>query len=353
MLNINECTENVKKVFNIFNNFFGQENVDFQESNNNINILVYFPEITVTNELENSHKILDVYVKIAINNNGVLQRKFKITRSTYTIQEVVANYCHSHIQNIRLAFEDCFNIPCLGTGPIAHTVYNLENNFSESIWELFCYELKLYLETESLVGIPYRKMANIPENITGEFSKINYNSQNFYINKDDTFNKILGRFIHFCLQKDLPLCYNGNAVEILGSALKKSVLMTNLFIEFLNSTQLTGLITPNVINNLFTTVYIKDKEIYRIKGDFSFFGESTKEDFIYIYEDTPLFIFKDSVVRAHFIENLQEADSLIPYKFLKKNVVFYLLSELEKVLNLLLSSNGSEYFTISSKTRLV
>lgn len=126
------------------------------------NIIVYYPEITLTNEYKEEHTIYDVYIKIQLREHRITN--FTINRSTYSKTEILSGYIHSHTahRNIRTYSSDFreYTDMCLGTGPIRTTLDTLRNiDCPIEMIGLFCQELDNYLKVESLAGGPYIKMS--------------------------------------------------------------------------------------------------------------------------------------------------------------------------------------------------
>ena len=125
------------------------------------NILVWFPEKIITNEKGESHTLLDLYVKIPLKHTGKMISGFYMNRATYTINEVNADYMHSHVPGIPKSDFSIFSTPCHGSGPISTTCYTLGRDCDLDIWKLFCLELDRYVGVESKRGGPYRHMSDI------------------------------------------------------------------------------------------------------------------------------------------------------------------------------------------------
>ena len=127
-------------------------------------IYVWWPRVTVTNEYNKSVNIQDLYAKIEIQNDGTIPYEcngFKLNRATYTREQFISGYMHSHINIIPKNNFTQFQIPCLGRGPIISTIGTLKNDYDEATWMLFCQELSMYVTVESISGGPYRRMDNI------------------------------------------------------------------------------------------------------------------------------------------------------------------------------------------------
>lgn len=206
-------TESVNIVYNIFKDFFDEVRVDLQVnkkfkddldcilehvseetlnklSNYNLNttldiakfittcttrvpfyIYVHFPDVTITNEHNDSINIKDLYARIPIYWNGTLNHRFEMIVTTYTRVLFNAGYCHSHLHHL-YGNKPTFDTPCLGTGPLVKTCRVLTSNFTEDNWRLFCVELSRYVTVESLLGTPYYRMTNITDKSNNKPIKI-------------------------------------------------------------------------------------------------------------------------------------------------------------------------------------
>ena len=208
-------TESVNTVYDIFKDFFNEVRVDLQVnkrfksffdnlleepseftlnklSDYNLNakldvadfintyyqeppffIFVHFPDVTITNEHNDSINIKDLYARIPIYWNGTLKRRFEMIVTTYTRTLFNAGYCHSHLHTL-YGNKPCFDTPCLGTGPLVETCSVLTSNFTEDNWRLFCVELSRYVTVESLLGTPYYRMTNITNKSNNKPIKVHY-----------------------------------------------------------------------------------------------------------------------------------------------------------------------------------
>jgi hypothetical protein len=245
-------TSNVYEVKEILEEFFTEERVDFQnllsfedfktivEEKNNvpitlfgstITILIYYPEITITNEYNRSTTIKDVYIKLNIDYSGKLINSFYINRATYTIKEYTSCYVHSHAPRLDKSNPTIFRTMCLGSGPIIRTINNLINNFNKDFWKLFCFELHKYLQTESISGGPYIRLENIGTNNSSNY----YSYGLSYINDYDTnlFTKEqLKDFYKYVINsKKLIFNYINEQYDIGLNHINYIVLISNLFIK--------------------------------------------------------------------------------------------------------------------------
>lgn len=272
-------TSNIYEVKEVLEDFFTEEKVDFQnlitfenfktiieENNNNIpstlfdspvTVLIYYPEITITNEFNKSITIKDVYIKLNIRYSGKLCDSFTINRSTYSIKEYTSHYIHSHAPRLDISYPSIFRSMCLGYGPIRATIHNLIECFNVDFWKLFCFELHKYLQVESISGGPYLKLENVGMNGLNTY----YNYTLTYIETYNTtlFTKEqLKDFYKYVINsKKLTFNYTNNQYNIGLSDINYIVLLSNLFIEWANKNIN---ITQDLYNNL-----ISDNFLVKVK----------------------------------------------------------------------------------------
>lgn len=232
-------TESVNIVYDIFKNFFNEIRVDLQVNNkfkryldtvlentneNGLNILsnynlnntldiakiinnytleppffifVHFPDVTITNENNDSINIKDLYARIPIYWNGTLNYRFEMIVTTYTRTLFNAGYCHSHLHHL-YGNKPVFDTPCLGTGPLVGTCNVLTSDFTEDNWRLFCVELSRYVTVESLLGTPYFRMTNISDKRSNKLINIHNVSNYIWDHKE-----LLIETIHNLVSKKL------------------------------------------------------------------------------------------------------------------------------------------------------
>lgn len=160
-------------------------------------IFVHFPDVTITNEHNDSINIKDLYVRIPIYWNGTLNRRFEMIVTTYTRTLFNAGYCHSHLHHL-YGNKPVFDTPCLGTGPLVETCNVLTSNFTEDNWRLFCVELSRYVTVESLLGTPYFRMTNISDKRSNKLINIHKVSNYIWDHKE-----LLIETIHNLVSKKL------------------------------------------------------------------------------------------------------------------------------------------------------
>ena len=205
--------QKVQSVYEVFKDFFGEDYVDFQPrltegffkqsiihklqnldikiadtavcdfpielsdtivkgleelcANYKVDIYVWWPRVTVTNEYNKSINIKDLYAKIAVQLDGRIpyeNRGFGLNRATYTKDQFLSNYMFSHIEGIPKGNFESFMLPCLGTGPINNTINTLKSSYDGVTWMLFCQELAMYVTVESIKGGPWRRLETVGSN---------------------------------------------------------------------------------------------------------------------------------------------------------------------------------------------
>lgn len=147
------------RVYSLFKEYFGEDRVDMQ----NNSIIVWWPEVLISNEYNESHTIKNLYAKLSVDNHGSLIGRFQLNRTEYTYSEWVSGYKHSHVPRISYYEDGCkyWEDPCLGSGPIRETCCQLNLGYDEDVWRLFIFELDQYVGHESVEGVPYIRINTI------------------------------------------------------------------------------------------------------------------------------------------------------------------------------------------------
>jgi len=139
-----------------------------------LQVTLYFPKFTIKNQMNKSKIIKDFFVKFYIDKDGkILNSSFEASRSTYTNNELVAGYRHSHLPRV---FGDKnnpvwlnFQTMCLGYNNQIHVSMALledavkkKENISD-FFELFVRNIVSVIEYESIEGTPYIRMSAIDD----------------------------------------------------------------------------------------------------------------------------------------------------------------------------------------------
>ena len=187
----NELTD-LHKIYDIFEEYYGEDRVDIQYINQEtldqiiihtpsllypekvsiFDIIVYFPEITITNDYKETHTIYDTYCKISVSADGSY-RGFKIARATLDKQEYLTGYVHSHATTSSRLVTGVWRDFCFGTSIICDTLSRVSLNNLDS-WSLFCLQLDELLKVESNEGVPYKSLNTIYSNEENSFIKNKY-----------------------------------------------------------------------------------------------------------------------------------------------------------------------------------
>ena len=259
------------EIFRVFSEYFGEDKVDLQgyrtkaEFTNYVlggmtpgaalctvvrdavpcfTLLVWFPEVRITNENNKSTYVKDLYVKIFIDISGQLSGKFYINRATYTHAQLRCGYIHSHVPRLDTINPAQFRTPCTGEGPINITISSLNTVYDIDLWQLFCSELEDYVQTESIEGVPYRRLESLGGEVIGgsssSFFYVMFNQEAWYRFSNDTpiidvnFEFILD-FVRYLLKsKVLPMEYSNGTYSIGMSPVQATILISNKFIEWFN-----------------------------------------------------------------------------------------------------------------------
>jgi hypothetical protein len=138
-------------------------------------IIIYYPNITISNEKNRQHSIKDLFVNLKFELNRKTKKVNIIgifgRRATLTYEEVCSNYAHSHLNpNIvryfdtkdKNYFRNLITRFCTGSGEINILLaeYN-SNDFSEDRFNLILVQLMTLISWESIEGTPYRYIGNI------------------------------------------------------------------------------------------------------------------------------------------------------------------------------------------------
>lgn len=289
---------------------------------NTFDILVWWPEVTVTNENNKSVNIQDLYAKITIKQDGTIPyeyRGFKLTRSTFSPLQYASGYVHSHIP--RLYGLPHFDLPCLGIGPIKNTVLSLQNNWDEMLWMLFCQELSLYVTVESLRGGPYINLESIG-NLNSD-----YHYRDFVMN--DSLENFKGGdvedFIAYYLKNThLSFDFKNESFTIGSSYYNFIIDISNCYIAWFNQTPH----TEDEINDLYNYRIIN----FTVAANGRFYNSNYQ----YTIPDsnlngTPLnFTFKGVPVRLRITEQGEEP---VRTTLLNNNIASGILHRILKTIN--------------------
>lgn len=248
-----------------------------------IEILIRFPNVTVTNEYGKSIDITELYTRVRIYSNGTMSHRFDMIRSEYTTVQYMSGYAHSHLPGAYLEWMQ----PCLGSGPIYSTMHSLMSNFDENIWGLFCYELSKYVTVESVAGVPYIRLETVGARTGGvNFDETPMRSYTCYR------TGILNGFIrHYINTQEFKVSFSNGVYAIGEDYLTFTIKMSRDFIDWYNRKLVIGvynvsmrdliscgilrkylivgkqLYTSNVTDRLADIENIQGRELFTFKGE--------------------------------------------------------------------------------------
>lgn len=352
--------EKPRRIFEIFSDYFGEDKVDMQGfrtkeefcenkslgKNNTdaislpggIFILVWFPEVKVTNEYNKSVYIQDLYAKVNIDTEGQLIGKFYLNRATYPLSHMQANYLHSHVPGINTSNFSDFLTPCTGSGPINATIGGLNREFDEDMWQLFCSELEDFTQVESIAGIPYRRLENIGNRQSySVVQRFFYVARGFYGKVARSLYEfryvdlgIIPDFTRYLLKNvSLPMEYSNGTYCLGMSYYDVAILISNKFIEWFN-------LENNPYRKLYNFQYLKDKDIINeymvVDGRIYTLSATSSINSYRDYEGKLICKFKGREIRLH-IGNILSSEQHSA-TLLTENVIRDIVSAICKVVNL-------------------
>ena len=293
-------------------------------------IVVHFPEVTITNENNKSIVIQDLYAKVCINGLGNLCSGPLFNRATYPYVQLVRGYMHSHINGI--VTDDHFTSSCLGSGPINRTINSLRLECEEGLWKLYCIELEKYVHVESLQGGPYHRLENVTGRNTTKVSSEIRMYTSFPINNDVGLREFLINFTSILLgSPELKWITKYNFGYSLGMSLSEFILVASkIFINYYNTELLKNNI--DLPQNYLFDVNILSNYIFEDDTLAALFSEDTLSSSRASLQGKELFVFKDKPVIFNILPKNYDPDhtNLI---LLSQNLCNYLATQLTYIIN--------------------
>ena len=326
----NAMTYHPKAVYDIFKDFFGDERVDiqgfpdekefkeiigdtpaeriitssFKTALRNIHfdeifIIIHFPEVRITNENDRYVDVKNLWARVEISTSGTLEGSFKLNRSEYQDIHWSSDYMHSHVNGISFNFSPV----CTGTGPINNTICSLNRDFDTDMWYLFCLELSKYVETESLVGVPYRRLETIGTNRMIELCN-HFSTESIIALGNEGF-AIINAFIkHLAETKILKFNYVQGRISLAMSYVDYIVSISNEFISWYNKAFNEGIYTITYDN------LIVDEIIRKVKIEGSKIYSRANRRSVSESGGRLLFKFKGEDIRLRILDTTTEEDNM-------------------------------------------
>lgn len=277
-------------------------------------ILIHFPTVRVTNEHDKYVDIYDLYARVQFNYEGKLTDNFQLLKATYTYDQLMSGYSHSHLPSIwRIQNTREWQYPCLGRGPIERTQERLWHNYNKDVWGLFAYELSKYVTVESLTGGPYIRLENIGKN-SNQLYNGNYHFTSLDVYElrgyNNSIRHMLKHFISYYIKhNDIKLNYvNGH--YCLGEDVFTFVIkLSNALIDYINNNPDKLVNIPQYTtlkDRLFQEVTICNEMFYSDNGN----GRFSESD-IQTMEQRALFTFKGNPVHIKVIRNAVSSNNTV------------------------------------------
>lgn len=314
-------------------------------------ILVWWPTVTVTNENDRSVDIQDLYAKITLTMGGTLPWEysgFRLTRTTFSETQYANGYCHSHVPHFSGVPD--FQDPCLGTGPIRHTIMDLHRQYEEALWMLFCQELSLYVTVESLRGGPYFRMENISSiRALSGYDDYTHNAGSFEglscfwrhnPSKRQLFKDLLKHFTFYYLKKGHLVLNYKEGIFISGMTFFDFIIdISNSFIDFYNQYG-----QAENVQDLYDRHILEEA----LAANNKFYLPDSAQNADTSLEGSEMFVFKEEMKHLHiFSENSAhtETTTLLNWK-----IAGYLLGNILKIINYRYRNEHTKQLNSSSPT---
>ena len=293
-------------------------------------IVVHFPEVTITNENNKSIVIQDLYAKVCINGLGNLCSGPLFNRATYPYIQMVKGYMHSHINGIVTGEQ--FTSSCLGSGPINRTINSLRLECEEGLWKLYCIELEKYVHVESLQGGPYHRLENVTGNSTAKVSPEIKMYTSFPIANDPGLREFLINFTSILIgSPELKWITKYNLGYSLGMSLSEFILVASkIFINYYNTELLKNNI--DLPQNYLFDVNVLSNYIFEDDTLAELFSNDTLSSSRASLQGRELFVFKDKPVILNILPKNYDPNhnNLI---LLSQNLCNYLATQLTYIIN--------------------
>lgn len=327
---ITHVNQKVRGVYEVFMNFFGEQYVDIQKDVMYPYYIIYvwWPHVTVTNEFNKSVSIQDLYAKIKINLEGLIPYEFPgflLNRATYSKEQFLSDYMHSHIRGIPKDNFSYFETPCLGQGPIRSTINTLKTDYDIAEWMLFCQELSMYVTVESISGGPWRRMENI-----GSYT-IAYGYIDYDFSSDFTYPlfftvSMRKEFIKYYLANGhLSLSFR-NGQFICGMPFYEYIIdLSNTFIDYCNETLYTKDYIQLLFNNsILLHLLVSNGKFYAISND-------RQNQDLNRYRNKLVLTFKDKKIFTTITESSN--NEYFPATIINNKIAMNILKNILKVIN--------------------
>lgn len=306
-------TEPLLKVNEIICDYFTEDHVDFlyDESAELGTFLIWFPRVTVTNETDDKTDVYDLFVRFSVHSNGKLVNVFQMGKTTYTKNQLLSRYLHSHCSGYPEHGVNMFYSCCLGTGPLVRTISTLMSNYDEAIWRLFCGELDLYTQTESRQGVPYRYISSIGGRtyIDTNFVWATSVPSQFVSLFREGFNRVIS-------EKLIPFTFNHGLYKIAMHPVDLTIAVSDCLLSIYDANPASF---SNCLRVGIAEAVLRDGKLYSINGSYN---ESLLHD---NFDDTYI-VFKGEHKMFRIIDNQDDSDNVSSVRIISQAIIKYFLS---------------------------
>ena len=153
--------------------YYGDDNVWVDADKIQGDVIIRFPEIEITNSLEDSHILKDLYFKINVRKSGF----HGVSMARTTVNECEFNrYIFSHLSSCRPG--KYLSDLCLGDTEFNRDYHKAANGNDFRAIDRFIATIGGYLSWESIEGVPYKKF--------GDYKLPKIIEKNAYVGKYDS-----------------------------------------------------------------------------------------------------------------------------------------------------------------------
>ena len=271
-------------------------------------IIVYIPKATVVNERDSSIDIFDVYIKVPMFLSGLMAHNFTLCRATYPISQWAAGYRHSHTTRFRdTASAKEFSNCCLGSGPIVDTIIELRIAFDEVKMGLFCHELKMYVDNESISGGPYIRMSEVnspTSRVVDRYNTITLRNRSMPDSIENNYG-LFNEFVSYLItNKLLSFNFVNGCYSLATNFIDTTLLLSNAFIDFFNLKLLSNENLEGVtIDYLYASSVLVKGRLDSQKESIELISTRGNNVAIPSRNGSYMFMFKDKPVSLNVIED--------------------------------------------------
>jgi hypothetical protein len=183
---------------------------------------IHYPEITVTNVVNEKHTMKDVWIKISLEPKGFSNYSlisFSIARESLSLAEYVSEYQFSHTDKSNYFH---WGSLCTGSGYFNDLYSKIrgDDQFNEATLEEFLLALQFYLEWESIEGTPYHYIDNIKlSNRGSSIPSITHDDV------ENTFHSLLEKLNNEYLELDYEDKGNYNVIKVKDTSKLQSLIL--------------------------------------------------------------------------------------------------------------------------------